>query len=201
MKLSDAKKDYYRKLAKDKGYRSRSAYKLEQMNDSYHIFRPSDRVIDLGCAPGGWLQITRKEVGSSGKVVGIDLQEVKPIEGATILRHDIGDHMIVERILKVLNSKADVVLSDLAPNISGIWEIDHARQISLAQSAFAVAGKVLKKGGVAIFKVFEGELLNEFKIELKNNFDRVLLSKPDASRQKSSEFYLVCLKFKGKDAV
>jgi 23S rRNA (uridine2552-2'-O)-methyltransferase len=197
MKLSDAKKDYYRKLAKDKGYRSRSAYKLEQMNDSYHIFRPSDRVIDLGCAPGGWLQITCKEVGSSGKVVGIDLQEVKPIEGATILRHDIGDHSIVERILTVLNSKADVVLSDLAPNISGIWEIDHARQISLARSAFAVAGKVLRKGGVAIFKVFEGELLNEFKIELKNNFDRVLLSKPDASRQKSSELYLVCLKFKG----
>jgi 23S rRNA (uridine2552-2'-O)-methyltransferase len=197
MKLSDAKKDYYRKLAKDKGYRSRSAYKLEQMNDSYHIFRPSDRVVDLGCAPGGWLQITRKEVGSSGKVVGIDLQEVKPIEGAIILRHDIGDHRIVERILKVLNSKADVVLSDLAPNISGIWEIDHARQISLSRSAFAVAGKVLKKEGVAIFKVFEGELLNEFKIELKNNFDRVLLSKPDASRQKSSEFYLVCLKFKG----
>jgi 23S rRNA (uridine2552-2'-O)-methyltransferase len=197
MKLSDAKKDYYRKLAKDKGYRSRSAYKLEQMNDSYHIFRPFDRVVDLGCAPGGWLQITRKEVGSSGKVVGIDLQEVKPIEGAIILRHDIGDHRIVERILKVLNSKADVVLSDLAPNISGIWEIDHARQISLTRSAFAVAGKVLKKEGVAIFKVFEGELLNEFKIELKNNFDRVLLSKPDASRQKSSEFYLVCLKFKG----
>jgi 23S rRNA (uridine2552-2'-O)-methyltransferase len=197
MKLSDAKKDYYRKLAKDKGYRSRSAYKLEQMNDSYHIFRPSDRVIDLGCAPGGWLQITCKEVGSSGKVVGIDLQEVKPIEGATILRHDIGDQRIVDRILKILNSKADVVLSDLAPNISGIWEIDHARQISLARSAFAVAGKVLRKGGVAIFKVFEGELLNEFKIELKNNFDRVLLSKPDASRQKSSEFYLVCLKFKG----
>ena len=197
MKLSDAKKDYYRKLAKDKGYRSRSAYKLEQMNDSYHIFRPSDRVIDLGCAPGGWLQITRKEIGSSGRVVGIDIQEVKPIEGATILRHDIGDQRIVDRILKVLNSKADVVLSDLAPNISGIWEIDHARQISLARSAFAVAGKVLKKGGVAIFKVFEGELLNEFKIELKNNFDRVLLSKPDASRQKSSEFYLVCLKFKG----
>jgi 23S rRNA (uridine2552-2'-O)-methyltransferase len=197
MKLSDAKKDYYRKLAKDKGYRSRSAYKLEQMNDSYHIFRPSDRVIDLGCAPGGWLQITRKEIGSSGRVVGIDIQEVKPIEGATILRHDIGDQRIVDRILKVLNSKADVVLSDLAPNISGIWEIDHARQISLARSAFAVAGKVLRKGGVAIFKVFEGELLNEFKIELKNNFDRVLLSKPDASRQKSSEFYLVCLKFKG----
>ena len=148
MKLSDAKKDYYRKLAKDKGYRSRSAYKLEQMNDSYHIFRPSDRVIDLGCAPGGWLQITRKEIGSSGRVVGIDIQEVKPIEGATILRHDIGDQRIVDRILKVLNSKADVVLSDLAPNISGIWEIDHARQISLARSAFAVAGKVLRKGGL-----------------------------------------------------
>ena len=197
MKLSDAKKDYYRKLAKDKGYRSRSAYKLEQMNDSYHIFRPSDRDIDLGCAPGGWLQITRKEVGSSGRVVGIDIQEVKPIEGATILRHDIGDHRIVDRILKVLNSKADVVLSDLAPNISGIWEIDHARQISLARSAFAVAGKVLRKGGVAIFKVFEGDLLNEVKDDLNSNFHKVLLTKPGASRQQSSELYFVCLKFRG----
>jgi 23S rRNA (uridine2552-2'-O)-methyltransferase len=197
MKLSDAKKDHYRKLAKSKGYRSRSAYKLEQMNDSYHIFRPSDRVVDLGCAPGGWLQITRKEVGSGGQVIGIDLQEVEPIEGVTILRHDIEDHRIVEIILTVLNSKADVVLSDLAPNISGIWEIDHARQISLDRSAFAIAEKILKKDGVAIFKVFEGELLNEFKVELKDKFDRVLLSKPDASRQRSSELYFVCLNFKG----
>lgn len=197
MKLSEAKKDYYRKLAKEKGYRSRSAYKLEQMNHSYRIFRPSDRVIDLGCAPGGWLQITRKEIGSRGRVIGIDLQEVKPIEGTTILRDDIEDHGIVDRIRTILNSKADVVLSDLAPNISGIWEIDHARQISLARSAFTVAGKVLRKDGIAIFKVFEGKLLNDFKIELKNSFDRVLLSKPDASRQKSSEFYFVCLKFKG----
>lgn len=197
MKLSEAKKDYYRKLAKEKGYRSRSAYKLEQINHSYHIFRPSDTVIDLGCAPGGWLQITRKELGSRGRVIGIDLQEVKPIEGTTILRDDIEDHGIVDRIRTILNSKADVVLSDLAPNISGIWEVDHARQISLARSAFTVAGKVLRKDGIAIFKVFEGELLNDFKIELKNSFDRVLLNKPDASRQKSSEFYFVCLKFKG----
>ena len=197
MKLSEAKKDYYRKLAKEKGYRSRSAYKLEQINHSYHIFRPSDTVIDLGCAPGGWLQITRKEIGSRGRVIGIDLQEVKPIEGTIILRDDIEDHGIVDRILTILNSKADVVLSDLAPNISGIWEVDHARQISLARSAFTVAGKVLRKDGIAIFKVFEGELLNDFKIELKNSFHRVLLNKPDASRQKSSEFYFVCLKFKG----
>jgi 23S rRNA (uridine2552-2'-O)-methyltransferase len=90
------------------------------------------------------------------------------------------------------------VLSDLAPNISGIWELDHARQILLARRAFDVGAKILKQGGIALVKVFEGELLNEFKVELKNNFDRVLLSKPDASRQKSSELYLLCLKFKGQ---
>lgn len=198
MKLSDAKKDYYRKLARDEGYRSRSAYKLEQIDKSYRIFRPSDKVIDLGCAPGGWLQVALKEIGHHGKLIGIDLQEVKPIEGATILHDNIEDHMIVDRILAILNCKADVVLSDLAPNISGIWELDHAKQILLARRAFDVGAKVLKQGGIALVKVFEGELLNEFKVELKNNFDRVLLSKPDASRQKSSELYLVCLKFKGQ---
>jgi 23S rRNA (uridine2552-2'-O)-methyltransferase len=199
VKLSDAKKDYYRKLAKEEGYRSRSAYKLEQMNNSYRIFRPSDCVVDLGCAPGGWLQVASKEIGHHGKLIGIDLQEVEPIEGAIILHDNIEDHTIADRILGLMNSKADVLLSDVAPNISGIWELDHAKQILLARRAFDVAAKVLRRGGIALLKVFEGELLNEFKMELKHNFDRVLLSKPEASRQKSSELYLVCLKFKGQD--
>ena len=197
MKLSDARKDHYRKLAKDKGYRSRSAYKLLQLNNSYHIFRQRNKVIDLGCAPGGWLQVAIKEVGSCGKVIGIDLKEVKPLEGAIILHGNIEDHGIIDGVIKILNSKADVVLSDLSPNVSGIWGIDHARQISLTKSAFGVAQKILKENGNAIFKVFEGELLNEVKDDLNSNFRKVLLTKPGASRQQSSELYIVCLKFRG----
>jgi 23S rRNA (uridine2552-2'-O)-methyltransferase len=197
MKLSDARKDYYRRLAKDKGYRSRSAYKLEQLNNSYHILRPSYKVIDLGCSPGGWLQVILKEVGPHGKVVGIDIQDIKPISGAIILQVDIEDHTITDRILRMLNSKADVALSDLSPNVSGIWDIDHARQISLTRSAFTIVQKVLRENGSAVFKVFEGELLNELKLDLMNNFRKVIVGKPSASRQKSSEFYLVCLHFKG----
>jgi 23S rRNA (uridine2552-2'-O)-methyltransferase len=197
LKLSDARKDHYRKLAKDKGYRSRSAYKLLQLHNSYHIFRQRNKVIDLGCAPGGWLQVAIKEVGSCGKVIGIDLKEVKPLEGAIILHGDIEDHGIIDGVIKILNSKADVVLSDLSPNVSGIWGIDHARQISLTKSAFGVAQKILKENGNAIFKVFEGELLNEVKDDLNSNFHKVLLTKPGASRQQSSELYIVCLKFRG----
>ena len=197
MKLSDARKDHYRKLAKDKGYRSRSAYKLLQLHNSYHIFRQRNKVIDLGCAPGGWLQVAIKEVGSCGKVIGIDLKEVKPLEGAIILHGNIEDHGIIDGVIKILNSKADVVLSDLSPNVSGIWGIDHARQISLTKSAFGVAQKILKENGNAIFKVFEGELLNEVKDDLNSNFHKVLLTKPGASRQQSSELYVVCLKFRG----
>ena len=197
MRLSDARRDYYRKLAKDHGYRSRSAYKLEQLNKSYRILRPSYKVIDFGCAPGGWLQVILKEVGSSGKVVGVDIQDIEPISGAIILRDDIEDPTITDSILRLLNSKADVVLSDLAPNVSGIWDIDHARQISLTRNAFTITQKVLKKNGSAIFKAFEGELLNELKLDLKNGFHEVIVSKPRASRQESSEHYLVCLQFKG----
>ena len=197
MRLSDARRDYYRKLAKDHGYRSRSAYKLEQLNKSYHILKPSYKVIDFGCAPGGWLQVILKEVGSSGKVVGVDIQDIEPISGAIILRNDIEDPTITDSILRLLNSKADVVLSDLAPNVSGIWDIDHARQISLTRNAFTITQKVLKKNGSAIFKAFDGELLNELKLDLKNGFHEVIVSKPRASRQESSELYLVCLQFKG----
>jgi 23S rRNA (uridine2552-2'-O)-methyltransferase len=197
LKLSDARKDHYRKLAKDKGYRSRSAYKLLQLNNSYHIFRQRNKVLDLGCAPGGWLQVAIKEVGSCGKVIGIDLKEVKPLQGAIILHGNIEDKGTIDGVIKILNSKADVVLSDLSPNVSGIWGIDHARQISLTKSAFSVVQKILREDGNAIFKVFEGDLLNEVKDDLNSNFHKVLLTKPGASRQQSSELYIVCLKFRG----
>ncbi|HYY65750.1 MAG TPA: RlmE family RNA methyltransferase [Nitrososphaeraceae archaeon] len=198
MRLSDARRDHYRKLAKDKGYRSRSAYKLLQLNNSYHIFRQGDKVIDLGSAPGGWLQIAKEKVGTCGRVIGIDIKELEPIDDIIIFRRDIEDQTIVDEIIGILNCKADIVLSDLSPNVSGIWDIDHARQISLTRNAWTLVQKVLKKGGTAIFKVFEGELLNRLKRELSTDFDKVLLTKPDASRQKSSELYIICLSFRDK---
>lgn len=199
MKLSDAKRDYYRNLAKNAGYRSRSAYKLLQLNRSYGILRSGYVVVDMGSAPGGWLQVAKEKVGVGGKVIGIDIMQVQPIEGVMILRGSIIDTEIISTVLKIVENRADVVLSDLSPNISGIWDLDHSRQISLTTSALAVTLKILRKGGTSVFKVFEGELLNGLKQELKDHFQRVHINKPKASRQRSSEQYIVCFGFKGRN--
>ncbi|MFL6512058.1 MAG: RlmE family RNA methyltransferase [Nitrososphaera sp.] len=196
MRLADARRDQYRRLAKDQGYRARSAYKLLQMNRSYNIIKKGDKVVDLGCAPGGWLQVTVKEVGSSGKVIGVDLKPVTPVDGATILQGSIEDPNVLSKIAEMLGCKADVVLSDMAPNVSGVWDIDHARQISLSTIALGFAQQVLRIGGSSVFKIFEGEMLKEFKSELRKSFGKVLLSKPSASRRESSELYIVCMDFK-----
>jgi 23S rRNA (uridine2552-2'-O)-methyltransferase len=196
MKLADARRDQYRRLAKDQGYRARSAYKLLQMNRSYNIIKKGDKVVDLGCAPGGWLQVAMKEVGSSGKIIGVDLKPVTPVAGATILQGSIEDPNVLSKIAEILGCKADVVLSDMAPNVSGVWDIDHARQISLSTIALGFVQQVLRVGGSSVFKVFEGDMLKEFKSELGKSFGKVLLSKPSASRQESSELYIVCLDFK-----
>lgn len=196
MRLADARRDQYRRLAKDQGYRARSAYKLLQMNRSYNILKKGDKVVDLGCAPGGWLQVAVKEVRSSGKVIGIDLKPVTPVAGAIILRGSIEDPNMLNKIAEILDCKADVVLSDLAPNVSGVWDIDHARQISLSTIALRFVQHVLRIGGSSVFKVFEGDMLEEFRSELRKSFGKVLLNKPSASRQESSELYIVCLNFK-----
>jgi 23S rRNA (uridine2552-2'-O)-methyltransferase len=193
MRLVDARRDQYRRLAKDQGYRARSAYKLLQINRSCKILKKGDKVVDLGCAPGGWLQVAVKEVGLSGKVVGLDLKTVVPIVGATILQGSIEDPNMVSKIAEILGCKADIVLSDLAPNVSGVWELDHARQLSLSTMALDFAQQRLRAGGSAVFKVFEGEMLNDFRLKLRNSFGKVNLSKPLASRQESSELYMVCL--------
>jgi 23S rRNA (uridine2552-2'-O)-methyltransferase len=196
MRLADARRDQYRRLAKDQGYRARSAYKLLQMNRSYNILKKGDKVVDLGCAPGGWLQVAAKEVRSSGKVIGVDLKPVTPVTGAVILQGSIEDPNMLSKISEILGCKADVVLSDLAPNVSGVWDIDHARQISLSTIALRFAQHVLRIGGSSVFKVFEGDMLEEFRSELQKSFGKVLLNKPSASRQESSELYIVCLNFK-----
>jgi 23S rRNA (uridine2552-2'-O)-methyltransferase len=196
MRLADARRDQYRRLAKDQGYRARSAYKLLQINRSYNVLKKGDKVVDLGCAPGGWLQVAVKEVRPSGKVIGIDLKPVTPVVDAIILQGSIEDSNVLSKIEEILGSKADVILSDLAPNVSGVWDIDHARQISLSTIALQFTQRVLRIGGSSVFKVFEGDMLKEFRSELHRNFGKVLLSKPSASRQESSELYIICLNFK-----
>lgn len=196
MKLADSKKDQFRRLARDQGYRSRSAFKLKQINESYRILNKGHCVVDIGCAPGGWMQIAISAVGTKGKVIGVDIKKIDPLANAFVIQGSIEEEKIRDSILTISNSRVDVVLSDLSPNVSGNWELDHARQIDLTRNALNLSRKILKKGGKAIFKVFQGDMLNELIIELKKEFKKVIITKPNASRQVSSEIYLICLDYK-----
>ena len=195
MKLTDSKKDQFRRLARDQGYRSRSAFKLKQINQSYRILNKGDCIVDIGCAPGGWMQIALPEVGTKGKVIGVDIKKIEPLSNAFIIQGNIEDEHVTDNILKISNSCVDVVLSDLSPNVSGNWELDHARQIDLTRNALRLSSIILKKRGKAVFKVFQGDMLNELVVELKKKFKKVILTKPNASRQVSSEIYLICLDY------
>jgi len=196
MKYIESKKDQFRKLAREEGYRSRSAYKLIQLNNSYKILRKGFVVVDIGCAPGGWLQVALNEVGRKGKVIGVDLKKVEPLDNVFLIQDSIESDGMVNSILKITNSKVDVVLSDLSPNVSGNWELDHARQIDLTKNAITLSKKITKKNGKLVLKVFQGDMLNELINELKTEFKKVIIAKPTASRQVSSELYLVCMDYK-----
>ncbi len=196
MKLADSKKDQFRRLARDQGYRSRSAFKLKQINESYRILNKGHCVVDIGCAPGGWMQIALSGVGTKGKVIGIDIKKIEPLANAFVIQGSIEEETIRDSILTISNSCVDVVLSDLSPNVSGNWELDHARQIDLTRNALDLSRKILKKGGKAVFKVFQGDMLNELIVELKKGFKKVIITKPNASRQVSSEIYLICIDYK-----
>lgn len=199
MKLTKARRDQYRKLAKQQGYRSRAAFKLLQLNKSYKIIKNSDKVVEFGCAPGGWIQVATQLVGPSGFVLGLDLKEINPLAGASFIKGSIDDPLLTEILLQTVgpNDKFEVVLSDMSPNVSGIWEIDHERQISLTKHALHVSIRILEKRGNAIFKMFQGVSTRSFVNELAEHFALVKLSKPPASRQESSELYVICLGFKG----
>ena len=193
MKLTDSKKDQFRRLARYYGYRSRSAFKLKQINNSYRILNKGHCVVDIGCAPGGWIQVALAEVGNKGKVIGVDIKKIEPLKDAFVIQGNIEHEDIINSILKISSSPVDVVLSDLSPNVSGNWDLDHARQIDLSRNALKLCNRILKKGGKAVFKVFQGDMLNELISELKKEFKKVIITKPTASRQVSSEIYLICI--------
>ena len=196
MKLIDARKDHYRKLAHEEGYRSRSAYKLIELNKSYRILGPGHFVLDLGCAPGGWTQVASKIVGNKGKVMGIDTSFVEEIPGAYMLKANISDN-IIEEIFLFFNKKINAVISDLSPQVTGNWSVDHSIQISLNYDAAKIMEQVLAKKGNAVFKIFDGEYSNEFYEYLKKNFLKIKLTKPKSSRKPSSELYCICLGYTG----
>ncbi len=197
MKLIDAKKDHYRKLAHEQGYRSRSSYKLKELNKSYRIIGAGHFVLDLGCAPGGWTQVAAQNVGNQGKVMGIDTSFVEEISGAYILKVNIDDDSTVEDIFSFFGKKINAVISDLSPQVTGNWSVDHSAQISLNYTAAKIMEQVLQTKGNALFKVFDGEYSNEFYQYMKKKFFKVKLTKPKASRKPSSELYCICLGFTG----
>ena len=197
MKLIDAKKDHYRKLAREEGYRSRASYKLKELNKSYRIIGAGHFVLDLGYAPGGWMQVAAKIVGNKGKVMGIDRSYVEEIPRTFILRASIDDDNIVKDIFDYFGEKVNTVICDLSPQVTGNWSVDHASQISLNYSAVKIMEQVLEKKGNSLFKVFDGEFSNEFYHYMKKKFLRVKLTKPKASRKPSSELYCICLGYLG----
>jgi 23S rRNA (uridine2552-2'-O)-methyltransferase len=196
--IQDRKREYYYKKAKEENYRSRATYKLVQANEKYGFIKLRDIVVDLGAAPGGWIQAARKMTGKHGFVLGVDLKPIEPFtqEYIRTIIADFTESGTVEQILSFLPRKADVVLSDAAPNITGVWEVDHARQIDLATKAMEIAQCILRPNGNFFVKVFEGDLLNDFIQAVKQCFDAVKIVKPQASRAKSSEMYLLAMGLK-----
>jgi 23S rRNA (uridine2552-2'-O)-methyltransferase len=179
------------------GYRSRAAFKLIQLDERFHLLRSGMRVIDLGCAPGGWTQIIARRVGAQGRVVGIDLLPSEPIEGARLLTGDFRDPAMAERLHELLGGPADLVLSDMAAPATGHAPTDHLRIVALAEEAFAFAEAVLKPGGGFVAKVFQGGAEGSVLAALKRAFAEVRHAKPAASRAESAETYVVARGFRG----
>jgi len=192
----EKKREHYYKQAKKDGYRARSAYKLKQINKKYNLIKNGDIVVDLGAAPGGWSQITKKIIGPNGKIVGVDILKIKPIEKITFIKGDMTKSETIDEIIENLNGKyADVIISDMSPDISGNYDVDHARSIFLCQMALETSKKILKENGNFLCKVFDGRDLEDFIKDLKDNFSFVKRFSPQASRKSSSELYLIAKDF------
>ena len=190
------KRDYYYRRAKKEDLRSRAYFKLLEIVRKYDFIKAGDVVVDLGAAPGGWLQVSRKIVGESGFVLGVDVRRIKPLgfNNVFTIVGDIRDSEIIGRIKAILPRPADVVLSDVSPRVSGVWEVDHARQIGLAERSLEIALEVLRHEGNFLVKVFQGYLHEEFLRLVRRCFYKVKVVKPKASRKESAEIYILGIK-------
>ncbi len=194
--MNEHRRDHYYRKAKQLDYRSRASFKLMQIDDKFKLLKPGSIVADLGAAPGGWLQVAAERVGSKGRVVGVDLKEIEPIEGVVTIQGDMRKDETVQDMLEALGGPADVVISDMSPNISGSYSMDHARSIDLCEHALEFAEKVLRPNGSLVMKVFEGDMMQDFLKRVKERFVEVRLTAPEASRSSSSEIYIVAKGYK-----
>jgi 23S rRNA (uridine2552-2'-O)-methyltransferase len=193
LRLSEARRDLYRRLAREQGYKSRAAFKLIEANERYGMIRPGSKVLDFGAAPGGWMQVASQLVGPSGLVVGIDTSPIRLWEKNVVaIRMDVHDPRVAEKAGLAIGGKADVILSDLAPTVTGVWELDQLRQVDLTLRVLELARTLLKEDGCVFCKLFEGERSQEVRDQLRRTFRRVRVAKPAASRNASSELYYYC---------
>lgn len=188
------RKDYYYKKAKAEGKASRAAYKLTQLDAKFHLIKRGDSVIDLGCAPGGWIQEISHIVGASGKIVGVDLLPIKIhlSANARFILGNIEDDTILLKVVDILGKKADVIVSDMAPNTSGVAFADAYRSFELATKALEGCHSLLKEGGNFLVKIFMGEEVEAFRKTLQQSFKKVNTVTPPATRKESKEIYFVC---------
>ena len=195
----ERRKDQFYKLAKERGYRSRSAFKLLQAVRKYRFMKRGDKVVDLGAAPGGWLQVSRQIVGKEGFVLGVDTERVSELPWTNVkaLVADVTSDSLSSIIIDHMGSKVDVVVSDVSPKISGAWDVDHIKQLYLAERSLEIAKAVLRRQGNFFVKAFHGPDLKEYRERLAEHFEIVRLVKPPASKQRSSEIYLLAMNYRG----
>lgn len=186
--------DFFVKQAKKEGYRSRAAYKLIEIAERDHLLVPGMTVVDLGAAPGGWSQVVAEKLGGRGKVIALDLLEMAPLPGVIFIQGDFSEPLVLAELKKNLGNHApDLVISDMSPNISGISVVDQARGMHLAELALEFAADQLNSGGNFLVKVFQGADFEGFLRTMRASFSRVITRKPEASRGRSSEMYLLGL--------
>ena len=195
------RKDSFHQRAKREGFRSRAAYKLDELQREHRLLRSGDRVVDLGCWPGGWMQVASAIVGPSGRVVGIDLADLDPLplENAIALRGDLTDPGVAQRLLEALGRPADVVLSDAAPKLTGIRATDRAREEALLEAIESLVPQLLRRGGALVAKLLEAPESQAFASRLRARFASARITKSQVTRKGSSEKYLIARDFTGTD--
>jgi 23S rRNA (uridine2552-2'-O)-methyltransferase len=190
--------DEYVKRARKEGYRSRAVYKLKEIDERDRLLKPGLVVVDLGAAPGAWSQYVKERVGKNGRVIALDILPIEPLAGIEILQGDITEDATLEALMEAISGQpVDLVISDMAPNTTGIDSADQARAMYLAELAMDFAGRVLKPGGTFLVKVFQGSGFNELFKSLQQRFQRVATRKPKASRPRSAEQYLLATGYRG----
>jgi 23S rRNA (uridine2552-2'-O)-methyltransferase len=191
--VNESRRDSWRRQAKEEGYRTRSAWKLRQIQDRYHLISAGDVILDVGCYPGGWSQVAVELSGHEGEVIGVDLVPCIPVDGANLLAGDITDSATQERVVKELNERPiNVVVSDISPDITGNWSTDQAVSIDLVAKVLDFSLPLLCAGGSFVTKVFQGTGIDELIAVLKEHFSKVRRFSPEASRNASSEVYIIC---------